>query len=118
MKVIELTAGESKWTRNIRAQSERLIRLANELTMLSREDEETKKSMTAVDLSACARRAVAACEERAALAKLTLCADITDGVTVQGDGIKLDTLCSVLPDNTVRATRLPLPCAKRAKKPC
>ena len=58
--------------------------------------------MTAVDFSACVRRAVTACEERAALAKLTLCADIADGITVQGDSVKLDALCSILLDNAVK----------------
>ena len=102
VEVLELTEGESKWTRNIRTQSERLIRLAGELTMLAREDEEAKKATAAVDLSACVNRAVTACEERAAAAKLTLQSDIDGGITVQGDGEKLYTLCSVLLDNALK----------------
>ena len=103
VEVIELTEGETKWTRNIREQSERLIRLAGELTMLAREDEAPlNRHAETVDLSACLRRAVSACAERAALAKLTLHTDIANGVTVQGDAEKLDTLCSILLDNAVK----------------
>lgn len=102
VEVIELSEGESKWTHNIRTQSERLIRLANQLTMLAREDEDTHTAMTAVDLSSSLRRAADACAERAALRGLSLCTRITDGVIVQGDREKLDTLCSVLLDNAVK----------------
>lgn len=102
VEVIELNEGESKWTRNIRSQSERLIRLANQLTMLAREDEDVRLTMTAVDLSSCIRRAVAACEERAALRAIPLCTEIANGITVQGDREKLDTLCSVLLDNAIK----------------
>ncbi len=103
VEVLELTSSENKWTKNIRAQSERLIKLAKDLTALAREDEERpREHFGEVDLTALAETAAEQFSDAAALAEKTLVSEIQSGVRVRGDGEQLASLLSILLDNAVK----------------
>ena len=100
---LELHTGETKWSRNIRAQTVRLSGLMQNLLTLSRADEGLlMPEMTEVDVSALLDEALYPFIEAAALKGVVIESDILTNVTVQGSEDHLARLFSILLDNAVK----------------
>lgn len=104
-EAMELYQGESKWSRNIRAQTVRLSQLTQTLLTLARMEEGADlPPAETVDLSQLAEQALSAFHEAAALQNLTLRGEIAPGVTVPACREHLEQLLSILLDNGVKYT--------------
>ncbi len=100
---LELHQGETKWSRNIRGQTERLSGLMQNLLTLSRMDEETAGTlMSECSLSEMTRDAVAQFREPAENRGISVLCDIAENVTVTGDKVRLLQLLTILLDNAVK----------------
>jgi len=102
-EVIEMTDGESEWTKSIMNQVDRLTELTRNLTALSRMDEEslnlTKEKM---DLSAIVEDKVKEFEVLAKSKGLRLKKNIEPGVVFCGDEPSIRQLVSILLDNACK----------------
>ncbi len=103
-EALELHQGESKWTRNIRAQTARLTGLMETLLTLARMDEAKLPAAQTVDLSQTAKESVQAFQEAAAARELTLTGQIASDVVLQTSREHMVQLLSVLLDNGVKYT--------------
>ena len=102
-EALELTAGESKYSRNIRAQVARLTDLTRNLLTLARFDEDgAAPSLTELDLSSLAAEGVESFRAPAEQKGLRLTADIAPNVTVLADREQMKQLLSILLDNAVK----------------
>ena len=100
---LELHQGETKWSRNIRGQTERLSGLMQNLLTLSRMDEGTAETlMSECSLSEMTRDAVAQFREPAENIGISVLCDIAENVTVTGDKVRLLQLLTILLDNAVK----------------
>ena len=103
-EALELHQGESKWTRNIRAQTARLTGLMENLLTLARMDEAKLPPAQPVDLSGTARESLQAFQEAAAARSLTLTGQIAPDVIFQTSREHMVQLLTVLLDNGVKYT--------------
>lgn len=102
-EVIELTQGESEWTRSIRNQVARLNRLVDSLLTLSHSEEGTLHlNPVELDLSRLVLETCAAFEPLAARQGAAVASDIAPDVRVTGDADMLTELVSVLADNATK----------------
>ena len=103
LDAMELMGGESKYSRNIRSQTQRLSGLMQNLLTLARIDENSvAMDLAAVDLSALAGEQLEMFRAPAELKKLALSSEIVPGVTVQANRAQLAQLVSTLLDNAVK----------------
>ena len=102
-EAMEMIQGESKWSRNIAAQTTRLSDLTNSLLALARAEEIPKEgSFTELDFSALVEHAAQMFREPMAQKKLRLDQEIAPGLTLRGNKTQLLNLCSILFDNAVK----------------
>lgn len=102
---MELINGETKWSRNIRAQVIRLSGLMQNLLTLSRMDEQgASVLMSEFDLSAVATDTVSAFSEPAALREIELTSSVAESVKLNGSREHIIQLLTVLLDNAVKYT--------------
>ncbi len=102
---LELFQGESKWTRNIKAQTLRLSGLMQNLLTLSRMDETgLNLAMEAFDLSAALSESWKPFADPAAVRKLGVTLEIEEGVRVTGNRDSIQQLFSILFDNALKYT--------------
>ena len=103
LDAMELTGGESKYSRNIRSQTLRLGSLMQNLLTLARIDENSVPlDLEPVDLSALASEQLEMFRAPAELKALALSADIAPGVTVRANRAQMAQLLSTLLDNAVK----------------
>ena len=102
-EAMELISGESKWSRNIKDQTDRLTELTRDLLTLARADESpAPDSLTLLDLSALTEKTAQMFQASMERRGLTLDAALAPGLTVRGDETQLGSLCSILFDNAVK----------------
>ena len=102
-EAMELRQGESKYSRNIRAQVERLSGLTQNLLALARADEwRVEESAEDFDFSVLTSETARPFREPAELRGLTLVTDIAEGVAVRGSRQQLGQLIGILLDNAVK----------------
>ncbi len=103
LDAMELMMGENRWSQNIRGQAARLTRLIAQLMMISRLDEGlAREQKHTVDWSALVRAELENYREPMARKKLTLDAQVEDGLTLRGHGEALGQLMRMLLDNAVQ----------------
>lgn len=101
--VIELTAGETEWTRSIRNQIKRLSKLTEQLIMLAKLEEFEKLSQT--DKVILSDMVTEVCEQFETVAdkyNKQLKADIDPALMIQADADMLERMFSILLDNAVK----------------
>lgn len=104
-EAMELHQGENKWTRNIKAQTERLGGLMENLLTLARMEEGAGlPPAQPVDLSLLAWETAESFRETAALRGIALEENLAPGVTVSAYPEHLIQLLSILLDNGVKYT--------------
>jgi hypothetical protein len=104
-EAMELHQGQSKWTRNIRAQTKRLSGLMeNLLTLAKMEEGASPQAAQPVDLTALCAQSAGEFREAAALRGIFLEEELAPGVVVQSDQSQLRQLLSILLDNAVKYT--------------
>ena len=104
-EVIELEQGESKWTKGIATQTERLSQLTKDLVALARMDEGgAQLTIEEFSLSETAEEVIDPFMLMAEHKGLPFTADIQEGVICKGDRNALAQLCSILADNAVKYT--------------
>lgn len=102
-EAMELIAGETKWSRNIKAQTARLTELTRNLLTLARAEEApTLGSFAAVDFSALVEKTTQMFQTSMEQKGLTLEAECEPGLCVRGNEAQLSNLCSILLDNAVK----------------
>ena len=102
-EAMELIAGENKWSRNIRAQTERLTELTRNLLTLARADEvPVLGKLSPVDLSALTEKTVQMFQTPMDRKNLSLEMKTEPHVTVRGSETLLGNLLSILVDNAVK----------------
>lgn len=103
--VLALDDENNEWVRNIRSQTQKLAKLAGDLTMLSRLDEETPIPDKAT--FALSQALWESAEPFASAAKATdrqFEAHIEEGLTLCGDVVAIQRMVSILLDNAVKYT--------------
>lgn len=101
-EAMELIAGENKWSRNIKAQTQRLTELtANLLTLARAQELPAPGSLAPVDLKALAEKSAAMFRIPMEQRGLRLEADL-EPAAVRGDESQLAGLLSILLDNAVK----------------
>lgn len=104
-EVIELENGESEWTKSIDKQIKRLTSLTEKLVLLTRMDEETyRPALVSFDLSSAVTETVDSFEAVAQIKNKTLSAEISPGITYQGDENGIRQVVSLLTDNALKYT--------------
>lgn len=104
-EVIELEQGESKWTKGITSQTERLATLTNELVALSRMDEGAAQlTFEEFSLSETAAEILDPFSIMAEQKDITFTADIAPDIIFKGDKSLIAKLCSIMADNAVKYT--------------
>ena len=104
-EVIEMEQGESKWTKGIAAQTERLATLTKELVALARMDESgAKPDFEVFPLSDTVAEILDPFVIPAELKGVTLTTDIMPDINYKGDKGLIAKLCSILADNAVKYT--------------
>lgn len=102
-EAMELYQGESKWSRNIREQTERLNGLMQNLLALAKADENRDLgTMEAVQLSDVVARTLAMFAESMRLKELDLHTQIAPSVRVKANLEQIQRLVSILTDNAVK----------------
>ena len=102
-EALELRQGESKYSKNIREQVQRLSGLTQNLLTLARADESQElTSAEDLDLSALVAEGAAPFREPAELRGLRLSEDIRPGLTAHGSRQQLSQAVSILLDNAVK----------------
>lgn len=102
-EAMELIAGENKWSRNIKAQTERLTELTGNLLTLARAEELPKPgSLTPLDLTALTEKTAAMFRTPMEQRRLRLETELEGEVRVRGDETQLRSLLSILLDNAVK----------------
>lgn len=100
---LELHQGETRWSRNIRGQTERLDMLTKRLLALAKLDEGgAKPEKTELDLSALTEAAAAQFTEPAEAAGLSLGTEIEPGLRLNGTPEAVTELVGILLDNAVK----------------
>ena len=103
LDAMELTGQESKYSRNIRSQASRLSTLMQNLLTLARIDENAAlPDVAPLSLTELCRESAEMFRAPAELRRLTLSADIAEGVSVNGSRAMLQQLLSTLLDNAVK----------------
>ena len=93
----------ARWADNIRSEARQMKSLVEEMLTLARADNMTRRPVLGeMSLSDCAVDCALAFEPVAFEAGMTLEYQITEGITVLGDGDKLRQLVSVLLDNAIK----------------
>ena len=104
-EVIEMEQGESKWTKGIAAQTERLATLTKELVALARMDESgAKPNFEVFSLSETVTEILDPFVIPAELKGVTLTTEIMPDISFKGDKGLIAKLCSILADNAVKYT--------------
>ena len=104
-EVIEMEQGESKWTKGITSQTERLATLTGELVALARMDEGSSQlTFESFSLSETVSEILDPFSLMAEQKGLGFTADIKDGIIFKGDKSMIAKLCSILADNAVKYT--------------
>lgn len=103
-EAMELRQGESKYSRNIREQVQRLSGLTQNLLTLARADEGGALQTEELDLSALAAESLRPFRESAELKGLQLAEELASDVRVTADRRQLSQLLSILLDNAVKYT--------------
>ena len=103
-EALELHQGQSKWSRNIRAQTIRLTGLMENLLTLARMDEARLPPPQKVDLSQAAQESLEAFQEAAGAREVTLTGEIAPGLTLPASREHMVQLLSILLDNGVKYT--------------
>ena len=104
-EVIEMEQGESKWTKGITSQTERLATLTGELVALARMDEGSAQlTFESFSLSETVSEILDPFSLMAEQKGLGFTADIKDGIIFKGDKSMIAKLCSILADNAVKYT--------------
>ena len=103
-EVIEMENGESKWTRGIHEQVERLGTLTQELMTLARMDETAADELKVeeIDLSELAQKALSPFSLMAEQSGHTFVTDIAPGIRMKGNRSMLTELFSILGDNAIK----------------
>lgn len=102
-EAMELIAGESKWSRNIKTQTARLTELTQNLLTLARADEvPSLGSLAPVELSALAEKTAQMFQTPMEQKGLRLEAKLSPGLVVRGSEDQLRSLLSILLDNAVK----------------
>ena len=100
---MELHNGETKWSKNIRTQTNRLSGLMKDLLTLARTDEgSVNVAMADCDLSAVVTETVHAFKEPAKLKGITIEKEITEGLNLYASKEQMIQLVSLLMDNAVK----------------
>ena len=102
-EALELTGGENKYSRNIRAQVGRLTELTKNLLTLARFDEASAPvDLTELSLTELTREAVEGFRAPAELKSLRLEEALEDGVSLRANREQMKQLLSILLDNAVK----------------
>lgn len=105
-EVLELTQGESEWTKSIKNQVERLSQLTSSLVSLSRMDEVSAPDMAEFTLSEALEEWAEPFKAVAAAAGKTLNADIEKGLSLCAVEENIRMLVSILLDNALKYSDL------------
>jgi len=104
-EVIELEQGETKWTRSIAAQTDKLSRLTQELVALARMDEgSTQLNIEEFPLSEAVNEILEPFGLMAEQKGLDFKTDIQPDITYKGDKNSIARLCSIMADNAMKYT--------------
>ena len=100
---MELRTGESKYSRNIRTQTQRLSDLTKNLLTLARFDEfSVLENAQSFDLSALCSEVFTPFSEPAELRHIQYRLQLQTGLSLVGDRNQISQLCSILGDNAVK----------------
>lgn len=100
--VLELENGESKWTKNIQNQVDRLTSLVNSLVVFSRMEEKDTVEKTKFDLSTSLQSRIEDFEELASFQKKHFVADIDKNIYYRGEQQAIDQLMDILLENAIK----------------
>ena len=102
-EAMELCTGESKWSRNIREQAQRLSGLTQNLLTLAKIDENTfMESIEQVSLTNTVNSVIGMFIEPAALKHIVIEGDVKEGVELRANPDMMTRLVSTLMDNAVK----------------
>ncbi len=102
-EAMELCTGETKWSRNIREQAQRLSGLTQNLLTLAKIDENTfRETVETVSLTDTVNNVTAMFIEPAALKHILIESDVAENVTLTANPDMMTRLISTLLDNAVK----------------
>ncbi len=103
-EAMELYGGENKWSKNIKAQVERLTGLTRNLLTLARIDEGAEKQLTNINISQLLTQTAEQFRDFAEQKGIVTLLKIREGVCVRAVREEAEQLCSILLDNAVKYT--------------